>query len=599
MRLLEIISVRRLAAAGVLAGAIWCAPAHAQVLDQVPADALAVFKVKDLEKTSGKIAKLAKDFGLDELSPEMKDPLGSLLDKAKMTKGIDKSGDGALVIYAPDEKAGGDPEPIALIPVSDYDAFVGNFEKADKNDGGEGLTAVKDPDDGKTLYVGHRGKYAILSDKKDHLKSKGGIHLSALAAKEADAKDAVFFFNMDVVREKALPQIKDHRKEMMAEMDKTLAGEETIKPFAPVIETIVNKMVDTAQDFLTDADSVVFSLNISDTGINSAALVDFKPDSKLAKTVAALKAGNSPLLAGLPEGKYFLIAGGSFDSKAIGGIAAEWLDPVIKGLKDTNTDSGKKIASGVDAFKTVMSSSNHSAVGLVMPTKPVGQDSLIQEVSVIYGDARAITSGEKKMLTDMSDLMALLPENKAAKTSIVIGDQKTVDGVELTTYTNKFEFDKTDPQGLAVDQYMKMIYGPNGNSGAFGAVNDKTFIMTQGVDDELLKEVISSAKAEKDVLSDSAYIKSVSSQLPANPSAVYYIALDNIVKTALRYAQGFGLPIKVKLPDNLPPIGIAIATEEGSVRVESVIPTETVKAFISAGLQTYSDMQQGGKGGGL
>ena len=49
--------------------------------------------------------------------------------------------------------------------------------------------------------------------------------------READSKDAVFILNMPVVRENALPAIKEHRKEMIDEMDKGLAGEEQLKPF--------------------------------------------------------------------------------------------------------------------------------------------------------------------------------------------------------------------------------------------------------------------------------------------------------------------------------------------------------------------------------
>src|SRR5665213_4533405 len=102
MRLSQIITVRRAAAIGALSASLWCAQVGAQVLEQVPSYALAVFKINDLEKASGKVAKLAKTFGLDELSPEMKDPLGSVLDKAQISKGVNKAGDAAMVIYDPD-----------------------------------------------------------------------------------------------------------------------------------------------------------------------------------------------------------------------------------------------------------------------------------------------------------------------------------------------------------------------------------------------------------------------------------------------------------------------------------------------------------------
>ena len=316
-------------------------------------------------------------------------------------------------------------------------------------------------------------------------------------------------------------------------------------------------------------------------------------------TVAKLKAGDTPLLAGLPEGKYFVVAGGSFDPKAMGSIADEWLAPVIKGLNDTNTDSGKKIAGVLETFKVLATSSNHSAVGFLVPTKPMGQESLVQQIGIINGDARAIAGEEKKLFGEMNDLMALAPQNKGVKTTLVFGEPKTIDGVELSTYSTKLDFDKNDPQGMQAEQILAMIYGPGGASGTFGVVNDKTFLATAGVSDELLKEIIASAKSGKDVLSDSPGVKAINAEFPPNRSAVYYVALDNIITTALRYAQGFGLPVKMKLPDNLPPIGVGIGTEGSSIRVDEVIPTQTVQALIAAGLQAYTDAQGGGKGGGL
>ena len=381
MRIMQIVRTRRAIGAVAIAAALWCGQVRAQVLEQVPADALAVFKIKNLDQTNKKVAKMAKDFGLDEMVPEMKDPLAALLAKGHISKGLDKAGDAALVVFGPDKDAKDAEEPVAvaLVPVSDYDAFVGNFKKSDKGEGGEGISVVEDPaGGGMAMYIAHRGNYAVMSDKKSHLIGKGGLKLGALSAREADAKDFVFFLNMPVARKLAVPQIKDHRKDIIDEMDKTLAAQEQLKAYAPVFDTIVNKALDTAQEFLEEADSVMFTMNISDAGLAGGALVEFAPDSKFGKTVASIKPGSTPLLAGLPDKKYFFFGGGSYDGKVASDIAGEWLDPIAKSLKDTNTDAGKQIASLLDTMKAVASTSNHSASGMIVPTKPLGQESLIQ-----------------------------------------------------------------------------------------------------------------------------------------------------------------------------------------------------------------------------
>jgi hypothetical protein len=597
MRLSQIVNVRRVAASGAVVAMLWCGQARADVLEQVPSDAVGVVKIKSLEGLNAKVAKMAKTFGLDELQPEMKDPLGALLEKGHMSKGLNKSGDAALAMFAPEKGEKEEPVAVALVPVSDYDAFVGNFKKAEG--GGGEITAVEDPEGaGKTMFIAHRGGYAVLSDKKEHLSGHGGIKLSAAAAHEADIKDAIFFFNMPVIREKAITAIKKDRSKWMKEMDKNLGEQEPLKKFVPVFDTVVNKALDSAEEFLNSANVIMFSVNITDAGMSYGGLVDMAPDSKMGKTVADLKPGGVPLLSGLPDHRYFLFAGTSIDPKVTTKIAEEWIDPIVKDLKNTDTPIGKQLAGLLETGKSVLGASNHSAVGWLVPTKPLGQDSLFQQVSVMYGDAKTIAAGEKKLLGDVNDLMALAPQNAGAKTKIEFGEVKTIDGVELQSYATKLEFDPNDPKSMQAQQIMGMLYGPKGQVGSFGAVNDHVFIVTAGVDDELLKELIASAKGQKDVLGESAGVKAVASQLPGNRSVVYYVALDNIVSTAVRYAQGFGLPIKMKLPQNLPPIGIAAGSEGSTFRVDAFVPTETVQSLIAAGIQAYTQMQ-GGAGGGL
>ncbi len=65
-----------LVVAGVVAALLLAGRAQAQVMDQVPSDALAVLRIKDLDAVSKKAGKMAKELGLDQMSPELGDPLG-------------------------------------------------------------------------------------------------------------------------------------------------------------------------------------------------------------------------------------------------------------------------------------------------------------------------------------------------------------------------------------------------------------------------------------------------------------------------------------------------------------------------------------------
>src|SRR5687767_12521482 len=101
------------------------ASARAQVLQQVPSDALVVIKISNLKDVSAKAAKFAETVGLVALSPEFADPLGSIQGATNIKAGLDTAGEMAFVLVksgegdiSPDESA------FVLVPVTDYKAFL-------------------------------------------------------------------------------------------------------------------------------------------------------------------------------------------------------------------------------------------------------------------------------------------------------------------------------------------------------------------------------------------------------------------------------------------------------------------------------------------
>ena len=115
-------TVRRLVVAGCVAAiSLMNAAARAQVVKQIPSDALIVIKVNNLQQTSNKIAGLAKQFGISDMLPMMGDPLAALEDKVTMSKGLNKEGEFAFAYlnddaYKPAEAKAGDNKPARTRP---------------------------------------------------------------------------------------------------------------------------------------------------------------------------------------------------------------------------------------------------------------------------------------------------------------------------------------------------------------------------------------------------------------------------------------------------------------------------------------------------
>src|SRR5437773_11202680 len=91
-----------------------CGLARAQILEQVPAEALVVMKISNLQQTSGKLAKLCQDLGVAQMAPQMADPLAALQAKLKINNGIDKGGEVAFAYIDP-AAVGGDNQHSMLM----------------------------------------------------------------------------------------------------------------------------------------------------------------------------------------------------------------------------------------------------------------------------------------------------------------------------------------------------------------------------------------------------------------------------------------------------------------------------------------------------
>src|SRR4051794_274002 len=337
---------RRLAVGGVLLAflvgtAALCGRAQAQAaagaggsgLDQVADNAPGVLKVKNLGQTNKKVAKFAKELGLDQQEPALADPLGALKQELKLSKGLNEAGDAAVFMVDPNA-AGGDPGKavVILIPVSDYKAFVGNFP----NPAVEGeVTHVKAADGGPDVYLANWGSYAAVAQAKELLgKKPTGLKLQGAAAREADAKDAVVIANIPVLKAMALPELKNNREKILQDVDKAIANNGAgAQKFGPLAKVVVGQVLTLAEDFLNDARSASVGLNLTDAGVVATVVTDFIPESRLGKIVAQGKSTEGPLVTGLPANrKYFVLAGGVQDPQAAGRVMSEILDPIKKEL---------------------------------------------------------------------------------------------------------------------------------------------------------------------------------------------------------------------------------------------------------------------------
>lgn len=614
---------RRACVLGVAALLTCTGMAGAQVLQQLPADSLFVIRVANLAKVSAKAADFSKKLGIDQMSPESADPLAALEAKLGIKEGLDTNGE-AAVAFLDHAKVGGGPEQaiLILVPVTDYNAFLKNF--ADAKTEGE-ITETTTPE-GEPAFVKAWGKYAAISPGKEALAAKpAGVNVQgALAKKELTDKDVVVFANFTALRPKLLADIQKNRAFWLSELEKDVTGvkakvnpdevdpndptavdeatakrQALAKKFLPAIKAAANKGIDILEAFAKDASSATYSLNLTDAGINGTLAAEFEPGSYGGKLLSSFKGSSDSLLAGLPAGKYLFFGGGAWDPKVIAPAFADLVAPVVKELNAINDDDSKAVASGIDAVQKMLGATTGQTAGLLAPQGQLMQEAILQTVTITRGDINVIGPAQKQLLTAQEQIMSLAQgENAAASKTTFTPAVRQVDGVTFDQYKTDITADPNSMEAAQAQQMLAVLYGPEGISGLIGKLDDTQQLTVSGLPSDKLSAAIKAAKAKEDTISAADNVKATVTQLPKNRLAAWYIPLDTILKTGLTYAQQAGLPMQIQLGENLPPIGVTVATEGSAIRMDGHLPTPLAQNIASAFMQVYANFQPRGGGGG-
>jgi hypothetical protein len=572
--------------------------AHAQVLQNVPNDAVLVVKIRNLQDVSTKVAALAQQLGIAGMNPAMADPLAAVQAQSGVQNGLDKNGD--LAIFVPSsalDHPDAEKKPVVFLwPVTDYKAFVGNFADAKEEGGITTFTMGNEPN---PQYAANWGQYAAVSMNKEMVAQKPaqGLTVEGLAAKELDTKDLTVFFNVAPARAKLLPKLKEERPNIIAKMKEEMEGDEAKKKYVPLAEVVINSGLDLVEQLLNETNAATYGVSLNNDGINTTTLAEFDPKSKLGQRAAQFKGSNDTLLSGLPEGKYLFFGGCAIDPKALSGLVSELVAPA-EGELGKLGDESKPILQYIDSLKKMIAATESSRFAMPAPSGPLGQEAIIQQINIARGDAAAISAAQKQMFDVQEQITAMFGGGKVQAKTTITPKAKTVGGVALDQFTSAINAAEQGPEAAQMQQMMAIMYGPNGLSGYFGQVDPKTAITAVGVSDEVLEKAVTAAKADTDVLGKLPGVTAVAKQLPPSRFAAFYVPLDTIIGTGLTYAQQFGFGVQVQLPQDLPPVGLTIGSEGSAIRADSHVPVQLVQSIVAAGMQAFMQMQGGKQPGG-
>lgn len=573
--------------------------AAAQAMNHVSADVLFFVKIKNVQQVSQKFSQFTTELGIAQLVPPLMDPVGTLKAQAGVNEGLREDGD-LIFAYLDPTSTGVDEDRsvIFLLPVSDYEAFLGNFEGVETEDG---ISQFTPNGGGQPAFAAKWGEYAALSPARELVTQQpaAAVAVQGLAARQLDSQDAVAYANFEKISAIALPQLRENRAKILEEVSREVQNNPQQQRFAPVINVAVERALDIAEAFLEDARSATWSITIGEKGLNSTWTAEFKPDTYGARALGQLKGTNDPLINDLPEGQYLMYAGSAIDPQLTTRLFDDLLNPIVTALGQVEGADAATAARFVDAVRNYYGASSSQSWGMLAPAGALGAESLVQSVVVARGDSQRMKTAQRDMFAMQTELMQVFSGEGGQEVTIEYTENAaTVGDVQFDRFTTDVKVDPDTPQAAQAQQALQMIYGPGG-LGGYTAVVDGKLVTASGLTEERLQEVVDAARAGKSLVAGKAHIEAVDAELPAQRVMVSYLPLDQWVTTGAAYAAQFGLPVQVQLPPDLPPIGMTVTGEGEALRFDLHLPTDLLQSLVAAGMQAALGQMGPGGGGGL
>lgn len=566
----------------------------AQTLTSVPDNAVVMIKINHLDQTNKKVASLFQAWGIAAQQPMLADPLATLKGMTNVDKGVNESGEAAIVVF--NRQGPGEGEPVIfLLPITDYKTFLTNFEGSTAD--GE-ITNITMPMNQQPGYVANWGSFAAITTDRSLVATKPtASKFTGLTSKEMAGRDIVAYVNFASFRKQATMGMGFGQMMLTSQIDQKAAQNPDKAKFAPVAKVAVAQLFKGLGHLVNETQAMTIGINLSDDGVQLTYVSEFLPTSYLGGLVQQWKPGSTQLLSGLPAGSYALLGGASMDGKVLGQLIDDAAGPILTEAKTLGPDT-QPVIDYVDSLKLVLQAATVQSFGMSANDGKAGETPLFNAVTVVQGDAPQIQAANKKIVASQDKFQQMLEMPGQPKTlSTLVENAKTVDGVKLTQFT--VAIDAAAAQGPE-QKLMDAIYGKGGLSMYMGQVNAKTLISTTYRADSEISSVIAAAKALQPVdLGASA--KQVAAKLPANNSMVMYLYGDQVLKMASKVSVLMtGNAVQTQLPANQMPVAIGLSTEGSAVRGDVFVPSTLIQAATKAAMeQAVKEEKAKEKGGAL
>lgn len=578
------------------------------VLNLVPADSEIVVIVPSLSGMNQKLASLNAAMG--GMVPWMGDTLGELKRGSGMANGINDDGGMAIILNNLIEAADAQtdaPPILVLVPVSDYNAFVGNFNVKPAADGLTSITMTQ----GSEAFVRQVEGYALLGADKAVVQAYKPGNAGPAMVKKAGKLGSQYVATSDflIVADMSIlgPKLKPKLDQAMKEAKTALENDPDAAKGSPVDPKVVMQAYEDAMaSMLASSEMLVIGLDMSELGLGMTYAAQFKEGSDVAKMFKPSDSSASKLLAGVAQKPYMFAVSQNLESIDLSKI----ITTVADMMKATSPEAAKMITAALPLFEQTKGMTSiyypgqmNLAGGLFNAASMVATDDPAAYVKAFRGYLETLATTQLPIQLPNDENGNAQPAANIAFFTQYNANTTTVEGVAIDQYELRYDL---PPAVLAkINPQLMMLTGMSAQRGYVAQVNGKV-IITGTADLPTLTEAIKAAKAGNGLNADQG-IGQVRKQLTNNADFEAYLNLGTIASTALGFAQAMGQQIDVQVPADLAPIGYSMSLDDNGVAARTYVPMSVIKfskdvyfslAPMLGGMMPQDNGQQQNGGGG-
>lgn len=596
------------------------------VVQLLPADPAAFLVVPNLGQLDAKLIAFRDKLGLDPT--DFPNPLEEFQNETGIKDGLNPNGSLLVVVpnivlpnqdpnaQQPDAWRGEDPEFLLVVPVTDYNAFVANFQGKP-----DGKVTTLTMQHGEPGFAKQLQDYAVLGEHKETVEAyTPAMTPQALAQWVGpvgqhcvSACDTFVILNIA----KLGPTIQAGLDQMIQEIDREITQEiPGTQPSDPqkshltqTVSTVTKIQVDSARAIIRDASAIVWGADLNDQGVGFWSSVQFKPGSFLAQIFPS-GGGASTHLAKLANQPYLFACAANFKGLGI----PQLLDELTQRLKGLDENSCLAPAmKAVDMARTVQ-----GTAAVYYPPNPESASQSIFNAVALYQtpDSQSLVKQIQEYIELINHMSLPIPQKNAFEQDPALDNQPPEEPAgEPQNQPDAFSLSSTytpavmEIEGVKIDQYqtqmnfpqeMMMEMGPAAGmmtmlgltrqSGFVAAKNDHVLI-TSTTDPQFMKQSLLSLAQNQGLGTHQFITQSRAQALPADPTLEFYISVPGLVQTANTFMVMFGGP-PLDVPNHLPPVAGALSVQDSGLLARFYVPMSVITYCKSLPEQIAQQQQQ-------